>query len=237
MPNNWFDFKQFRILQEDSAFKVGTDGVLLGAWSNVEGSEKILDIGCGTGLITIMTAQRSAANIVGVELDHLSALEAAVNIAASPWSERIELIESDIVKYTASTKERFDHIITNPPYFTNSLTNPDPRLSTARHTSELSSAALLESVAKLLTANGRFSLILPYTEANVLIADAVGYELYCSRMLNIKPLPDKAVKRILLEFTRKRKTATTGFIIIEAGKRHEYTREYRELTKDFYLHF
>ncbi len=237
MPNMYFDFKQFRIFQENSAFKVGTDGVLLGAWCDVAGSESILDIGCGTGLIAIMAAQRSEAKIIAVELDHLSAQEAANNVMASPWSDRIRVIESDIAEYARSSDLSFDHIITNPPYFTNALLNPDPRLSKARHRSELSTGALLESVSKLLSDTGKFSLILPYSEATVFIADAVAYGLYCSRMLNIKPLPDRPVKRILLEFSRTRLTALTGYIIIETGKRHEYSHEYRKLTRDFYLHF
>jgi len=237
MSNNYFDFKQFRIIQENSAFKVGTDGVLLGAWCDVKDAHSILDIGCCTGLIALMTAQRSSAALVAVELDKPSAAEAAQNISASPWSERISVIESDINNFSRITDRRFDHIVSNPPYFTNSLLNPDTRLSKARHTSELSTNVLLIAVNRLLSDNGKFSLVLPYSEANIFVVEAVNYGLYCSRMLKVKPLPSSPVKRILMEFSRQRQTPSKAFLIIETGKRHEYSHEYRQLTKDFYLDF
>lgn len=237
MPNNYFDFKQFRVMQDKSVFKVGTDGVLLGAWCDVVDSKGILDIGCGTGLIALMAAQRSKANIVAVELDKLSAIEASLNAKASPWSERISIIESDINDYKPDKGEGFDHIVSNPPYFSDSLHNSDPRLSNARHTSVLSRQALLVSVQRLLSAKGKFSVVLPYSEANILVAEAVSYDLYCSKMLCIKTLPTLPVKRILMEFSRQRHTSSKTFLVIETGNRHEYSHEYRKLTRNFYLQF
>lgn len=237
MPNPWFNFKQFKVWQRDSAFKVGTDGVLLGAWCRVENDRRIMDIGTGTGLIALMAAQRSQAEITAIEPDRLSAAEATVNIARSPWHNRIKVIETSLQEYSASTGRIFDHIITNPPFFKDSLPNPDSRLSGARHNHNLLSSELLTAVRGLLSESGRFSLVLPYAEANLFIAEASGYGFYCSRLLNVKPLPGKPVKRILMEFVQARVPCSSGFLIIEKGERHDYTQEYRSLTRDFYLDF
>lgn len=237
MSNPWFNFKQFKVWQQDSAFKVGTDGVLLGAWSEIERDSTILDIGTGTGLIALMSAQRSKADIVAIEPDKLSAAEASLNIAKSPWHKRISVKEVSLQEYSKSKESKFEHIITNPPFFRDSLHNPDKRLSRARHSYSLSSTELLTSVKTLLDDSGKLSLILPYTEANLFIAEAAGYGLYCTRILNIKPLPDRPVKRIIMEFSYKRVKPSSGFLIIETGRRHDYSHEYRALTKDFYLEF
>ena len=129
----------------------------------------------------------------------------------------------------------FDIILSNPPYFSASLKNPDRRLSMARHNDTLTLEELFKGVKNLLSDDGRFTAILPYGEANLSIAVAAGYKLYCNRMLNIKPLPSKPVKRVLLEFERKKKPLDTGYLIIETGGRHKYSREFINLTKDFYL--
>lgn len=237
MPNQWFNFKQFKIWQRESAFKVGTDGVLLGAWCEVKDNSRILDVGTGTGLIALMTAQRSDADIVAIEPDKSSVAEASLNIARSPWHKRILVLETTLQDYSDKTDLKFDHIVSNPPYFSGSLQNADIRLSRARHNFTLDSVDLLKCSVNLLKDGGMLSLILPYTEANLIIAEASDYGLYCSRMLNIKPLPDRPVKRILLEFTGEKKALSSGFLVIETGTRHNYSHEYRSLTKDFYLDF
>lgn len=237
MPNNWFNFKQFKVWQKDSAFKVGTDGVLLGAWCDIKEDKYILDIGAGTGLIALMAAQRSDAEIIAIEPDSLSAAEATLNIARSPWYKRIKLIETSLQEYLLNSDKIFDHIISNPPFFRNSLPNTLDRVSRARHNYTLGSDELLKCVNGLLDRSGKLSLILPYTEANLFIAEASEYSLYCSKMLNIKPLPGSPVKRILMEFSREKKKVCSGFMVIETGERHSYSHEYRALTKDLYLKF
>jgi tRNA1Val (adenine37-N6)-methyltransferase len=236
MANRYFDFKQFRVCQGDSAFKVGTDGVLLGAWCRVEDSRKVLDIGSGTGLISLMIAQRSKADITALEPDSLSAAEAAANFLLSPWSDRLELSERSIQDFCPGNL-KFDHIVTNPPYFRNSLTNQDKRLSAARHNHSLSSDDLLEKVAGLLDNEGRFSIILPYAEANLFIAEASSFSLYCNRILSIKSLPDRPVSRMLMEFSARKEKLEKGILVIETGMRHKYSLGYITLTRDFYLDF
>lgn len=236
MSNNYFSFKQFTIYHDKSAFKVGTDGVLLGAYANVTNVKRILDIGTGTGLIAIMLAQRSDAVITAIEPDHESYLQACENVINSGWSDRITIESTDLQSYS-SVNLKFDLIVTNPPYFSDSLKNPDPRKSAARHNDSLASDELLAGVLRLLDEHGNLQLILPYVEGNVFIAEAQRFGLYCNNILKIKPLPDSEIRRLILTFSRERLKATEKFLTIEHGKRHEFTDEYINLTKDFYLKF
>ena len=153
MANNFFRFKQFVINQENCAMKVGTDGCLLGAWANLETSHMILDIGCGSGLIAIMAAQRCpSATITGVEIEEGASQQARENAEASPWSNRIEIINSDFLSYFPN--EKFDTIVSNPPYFVNSLKCKDSSRTVARHTSTLTFAELMSNAYRLLNTEG-----------------------------------------------------------------------------------
>jgi tRNA1Val (adenine37-N6)-methyltransferase len=236
MANNYFTFKQFTIYQDKSAFKVGTDGVLLGAVTDVDGVKKILEIGTGTGLIALILAQRSDAEIVAIEPDFESWCQACENVNRSKWNSRIKVLNSDLQSYLPETG-KFDLIVTNPPYFTDSLRNPDPRKSTARHNDSLTSEELLKGVTRLLEENGKFQLILPYVEGNIFIAEAVRYGFFCNSILKIRPLPDSDIRRLILTFSRIKTLPAEKFLTIEKGKRHEFTAEYINLTKEFYLKF
>jgi len=235
MDGNHFTFKQFTINQEKSAFKVGTDGVLLGAYSDVTGAKRILDIGTGTGLIPLMLAQRSEAEIVAIEPDHDSYLQSCENINRSKWKNRIRVVETSLQEF--SDIQKFDMVVTNPPYFSESLKNPDQRKSFARHNDSLNSADVLNSLANLLKEDGHLQLIMPYAEGNLMIAEAAAYGFYCQDILKIKPLPTSEIRRLILRFGRERVRATEKFLTIEHGKRHEFTEEYINLTKIFYLKF
>ncbi|MBQ6583784.1 MAG: methyltransferase, partial [Alistipes sp.] len=154
-----FRFKQFKVEQDGVAMKVGTDGVLLGAWADCSSASSILDIGTGTGVIALMLAQRSSArHIVGVDIDTAAVECAAANFAASPWAERLTAVESSVQEFGG---ERFDLIVSNPPYFVDSLHSPDGQRTVARHTTELTFETLDCSVCRLLADGGRFALILP----------------------------------------------------------------------------
>ncbi len=236
MPNKYFSFKEFTIFQDKSSFKVGTDGVLLGAIAEVSNVKRILDIGTGTGLISIMLAQRSDSQIVSIEPDEESFKQASDNVSRCRWNRRILVINTDLQNYFPGS-EKFDLVITNPPYFNDSLKNPDPRKSLARHNDSLSSDELLTGVSRLLENNGRLQLILPYVEGNVFIADARKYGLYCNSILKIRPLPTSNIKRLILAFSNQRLKPTEKFLTIEHGERHDFTEEYINLTKDYYLKF
>jgi tRNA1Val (adenine37-N6)-methyltransferase len=236
MANNYFNFKQFSINQDKSVFKVGTDGVLLGASVNVSGVKRILDIGSGTGLIAIMLAQRSEAEIVAIEPDYESYLQTCSNVSLCRWESRIRVVHSNLQDYKPG-EERFDLIVTNPPYFKDSMKCPDPRKSAARHNDSLSSDELLSAVNRLLGVNGVFQLIMPYAEGAVFIAEAQQFGLYCSNILKIKPLPASDIRRLIMTFSREKVSVTEKFLTIERGVRHDFTEDYRNLTKDFYLKF
>jgi tRNA1Val (adenine37-N6)-methyltransferase len=236
MPNSYFRFKQFTINQGRSSFKVGTDGVLLGAYSDIERAERILDIGTGTGLIALMLSQRCSAEVVAIEPDHDSFVQASENVASSPWSDRIKVLEIRLQDYFPDDRN-FDLIVANPPYFIESLRNPDSKKALTRHDMDLSQEDLLEGVARLLGPDGKLQVIMPCNEGNILITKAIEYGLYCNAIIRVKPFPASGIRRLVLTFNRKPGTLTERLLTIEKGKRHDFTEEYVNLTKDFFLKF
>ena len=229
-----FRFKQFSIEQEDVAMKVGTDGVLLGAWVNCDGARRILDIGTGTGVIALMMAQRNAeAKISAVEIDKTAIQRARGNFDMSPWAERLDVVCCAVQEFEPS--EKFDLIISNPPYFVDSLLPPDGKRSTARHTHDLSFEELDKAVARLLTENGKFALILPTNEFEKYLTIT---QLHISRRCDICPIEGGVIKRVMGEFVKQKPAKTEcENIAIERGRRGDYCESYRTLTKDFYLKF
>ncbi len=236
MPNNHFSFKQFTVRQEKAAFKVGTDGVLLGATAYVSGAERILDVGTGTGLIALIVAQRCDAQITAIEPDKESFEQAVENVRESPFSTRISVLNCSLQEYLPD-EDKFDLIVSNPPFFSDSLRNPDPRLSAARHNDNLTSEDILLGAKRMLSQKGRLQLIMPYVEGNIFIAEAAGHGFYCNNILKIRPLPTSEIRRVVLTFSREKKMPSESFLTIERGPRHEFTDEYINLTKDFYLKF
>lgn len=236
MANNYFNFKQFSISQDKSAFKVGTDGVLLGAFADIAGVRSILDIGSGTGLISIILAQRCDAEITTIEPDIESYIQTCENVSRCPWNNRIKVENTDLQNFNAGLN-KFDLIVTNPPYFSDSLKSPDIRKSAARHNDFLTSGGILEGVLKLMEDNGHLQLIMPYVEGNVFIAEAAKNGLYCNNILKIKPLPTSQIRRLILTFSNHQKKPVESSLTIEHGKRHEFTEEYKNLTREFYLKF
>lgn len=236
MANSYFKFKQFTINQDKCAFKVGTDGVLLGACADITGKKKILDIGTGTGLIALMLAQRSDAEIVAIEPDYYSFIQATENVRHSKWSSRIK-VENTLLQDYVPDNFRFDLIVTNPPYFIDSVKNPDPAKSKARHNDSLTHSDILKGAGRLLDKDGLLQLILPYDEGNIFIAEAQEYGFYCNNILKIRPTRSALIRRLILGFSRKTGMPAEHFLTIEKGKRHEFTDDYISLIKDFYLKF
>ena len=235
MTSHHFSFKQFTINQEKSAFKVGTDGVLLGAYADIKSVGRILDVGTGTGLIALMLAQRSAADLVAVEPDHDSFVQSCENINRSKWGDRIKVVETTFQDFNDSRD--FDLIVTNPPYFSDSIRNPDIRKAYARHDDMLSSEDILKNSCRLLSEKGNLQLIMPYAEGNIFIAEAADYGLFCRDILKIRPLPTSEIRRLILTFSREKLKPSEKFLTIEYGERHDFTEDYKALTKDFYLKF
>lgn len=230
-----FQFKHFSIQQDSSAMKVGTDGVLLGAWTKInEGN--ILDIGTGTGLIAIMLAQRSKTSIIdAVELETEAYRESKSNIDSCGWSKRIAPHNCSIQNY--QTESKYDLIVSNPPFFIDSTKAPKTDRNSARHTDSLSFDNLIDSVIRLLNPEGIFSLILPIIEAKQFEYLAKQNNLFLNKKCIVKPNPIKAAKRVMMEFSFHANDSINEELIIETDIRHQYTEEYISLTKDFYLKF
>lgn len=236
MAEDIFKFKQFIIRQDKAAFKVGTDGVLLGASASVSGVRSILDIGTGTGLIALMLAQRSDAVITAIEPDYDSYVQASENVLNSLWYNRISLLNCSVQDFSPGDN-KFDLIVTNPPWIIDSLRNPDPARSMARHNINLNNSDILTAAGRLLETHGRLQLIMPYAEGNIFIAEAAAHEFYCNEIMKIRPLPSSPVKRIILSLSRERQPVSERFLTIEKGNRHDYTEDYIRLTRDFYIKF
>ena len=233
MSNSYFKFKQFTIEQNDCAMKVGTDGCLLGSWFNCSGSKRVLDIGCGTGLIAIMAAQRCNATVIGVEIDSKAALQARINADNSPWGERIEIINSNLLEY--STGERFDTIVSNPPYFVNSLKCDDTSRTLARHSDSLDCKAFFNKCQKLLESDGSISIVIPCDIMEEWKSAAMEQGLHPTRITYVRTTPKKAPKRVLVEFRFTPQGADIENTLILETAPGEYSNDAKELLGSFYL--
>jgi len=214
--------------------KVGIDGVLLGAWTSVENGKKLLDIGSGTGLIALMLAQRSKSSVKAIDIEESAVLQAIENVQQSPFSDRVEVKQISLQDFAKTTDERFDLVVSNPPYFINSLKTPVQNRTTARHTDTLTHEELIENAIKLLMPTGRICIILPVLEGLQCIEFAESKGLYCSKKVNVYPKPDIEVKRLLLEFSLQKTEMKVSELVIEI-ERHHYSPEFTELAKEFYL--
>lgn len=237
MANQWFRFKQFKIFQDRTAMKVGVDGVLLGAVSHFENSKNILDIGAGTGLIALMAAQKTDAKITAVEIDKNAFLQCRENVRFNGQSRRIEVVNSSFQEFYVKIKKKFDFIISNPPYFENSLKSKINTRNTARHSDLLSKEELVKGAAKILSVQGIFSVILPAEFESNFEEICNKNNLFCNYKMYIKPKQNKAVNRIIFEFSAVKKNFLTETLIIRDTYTNQYTKAYKELTKDLYLHF
>lgn len=238
MPgNNYFQFKQFKIIQEKSAMRVGTDGVLLGAWTESSNAKKILDVGTGTGLIALMLAQKSDAEITGLEIDKNAANEAHQNAQNSPWPARIRIINIPFQEFAQQTEEKFDVIVSNPPFFINDKRSEDHRTSIARHSDKLSLVDLAKNTEILIAKNGILTLILPAVSAEKFIKIAGSHGLFLSKITEVKHKENNCPHRVLMEFRKKAAHPEKGSISIRNTKNDEFTEAYKNLTRDYYLNF
>lgn len=236
MSNQWFKFKQFTIRQDRCAMKVGTDGVILGAWTAVDEAASVLDIGTGTGLLALMLAQRSEMlTIDALELDQDAALQAAQNVAGSRFYDRIAVLNEDFRTYRPVKEKFYDLVICNPPYFIASKKPFIRERSLARHADTLSLNDLFTGSAGLLNKHGRLSIIIPAEGYARSVEEAGQAGLYPARMLYVHPLPGADPKRVCIEFSRRAQAPVTANIVLETGQRHAWTEDYRVLTRDFYL--
>lgn len=229
-----FEFKRFRVDDALCAMKVGTDGVLLGAWADVSASRRILDLGTGSGLIALMVAQRSAeAGILGIDVDADAVSQARHNFELSPWSERLTAEQCDVRELY--TEQQFDHIVSNPPYFVETTESPNEARATARHATHLKFGDIIAVAERLLVEGGRLSVILP-TDVAAMFRREAFERLWLVRQMDISTKEGEAPRRTMMEFRRVSEPVMPKITTLTIRhKDSTYTDEYRRLTEDFYI--
>ncbi len=233
-----FTFKQFFVAHDRCAMKVGTDGVLLGAWVPIEKARKVLDIGCGSGLIALMIAQRSAPDVEidGVELEPEAAQQASSNAAQSPWAERVHIYAQDIHQFAENHPHQYDLIVSNPPYFAPAVACRDEARDTARYTGSLTHDALLNCAEKLITKEGVFCVVLPHDLGGELAHLAVQQDWFVHCQVDIRDRPGKPLHRMLL--TLSRQPAETQYQHLDLRQSEGvYSPEFCALISEFYLNY
>ncbi|AHJ98101.1 tRNA1(Val) (adenine(37)-N6)-methyltransferase [Hymenobacter swuensis] len=238
MPNDYFQFKQFRVEQGDCAMKVSTDACVLGAATDVTGFTRLLDIGTGTGLLALMAAQRNPTVLVeAVELDQAAATQARANFAASPWADRLTLHAMPLAQLAAICPVTFDGILCNPPFFRNSLRSPDARRTTARHTAEdsLTFAELAGFSAAFLTPIGQLTVLLPPLEMQQFEREAAQAGLFPLTRLVLHHRPGSKPLRHITAFSRRPGTVVIRPLLLHEAGSEEYSAAFRELLGPFYL--
>lgn len=230
-----FQFKHFEIHQEHSSMKIGTDGVLLGAWADVSNCKEALDIGTGTGVIALMLAQRNLeSDVHAVEIDNDSFEEAEYNFKNAHWNDRMRCFHYSIQDFTVATEQRYDLIVCNPPFFTGGTLSDAYDRNAVRHTIKLPHGELLISVRQLLKKAGKFCVILPFLEGLRFKEMAQSNGLFCNKTTGVKPDLLKPVERLLMEFSFKVSDYKYNEMCIR-NEHGNYSRDYKSLTKEFYL--
>ena len=231
-----FKFKQFTIQQDQCAMKIGTDAVLLGAWANIDNNPfSILDIGSGTGIIALMLAQRSNAELIdAIEIDDNAHEQCVTNFENSPWGDRLFCYHASLEEFVEDIEDKYDLIVSNPPFYSSDYKSGNEQRDIARFEDALPFGHLIESASKLLSDGGKFAVIIPFQEEDKLIALASEVSLFPNRILRVKGNQESDIKRSLLEFSFNKIDMKISALIIET-ERHQYTQDYINLTKDFYL--
>jgi len=231
-----FAFKEFTVQQDRCAMKIGTDGVLLGAWASVANNPfSILDVGTGTGVLSLMLTQRShSETIEAIEIDDAAFEQAVGNFENSPWGDRLFCYHAGFNEFVEEIDDEYDLIVSNPPFYTENYKTESKQRDLARFSDALPFEHLLYGTAKLLSKNGIASFIIPFTEETSFISIAEKVGLFPNRITRVKGTPNTDIKRSLLEFSFTKTAIDSSELTIETS-RHQYTEEYINLTKDFYL--
>ena len=231
-----FKFKEFTIHQDQCAMKVGTDGVLLGAWASLDKQpESILDIGAGTGLIALQLAQRSSAEIIdAIELDDAAYEQCVANFEASSWADRLFCYHAGFDEFVDEIEDRYDLIVSNPPFYAEDVASSNQSRDKARQNSSLPFEELVQGASHFLNEDGIFAVIIPFKEEQNFTELAKNVGLFLNRITRVKGNPGTDFKRSLMEFTFHQNEPIIDALVIEE-ERHQYTKEYIDLTQAFYL--
>lgn len=230
-----FYFKKFNVKQSSSVFKIGTDSVLLGAYINCESAKYILDIGCGSGVISLILAQKSIANIHALDINIEACNLAKENFKNSKWADRLKVFCKAVQNF--DTKIKYDIIVSNPPYFTSGNPSPQKAKAIAKHDLELDLKDLLLGINRFLSEDGKAYIIYPALQEDYFVNECKNLDLFISKKLFIIPKKGKQANRIIFEIVRKPSKFEISHLTIENDFRHDYSQEYRELTKKYYLNF
>ena len=236
MSQKPFVFKEFSVNQDRCAMKIGTDAVLLGAWTSLQNNPtSILDIGAGTGVLALMLAQRSKAELIdAIEIDDNAYEQCVENFENAPWSDRLFCYHASLDEFADEIEAPYDLIISNPPFYSEDYKTSSNQRDMARFSDVLPFDHLLKNVSKLLSENGSFSVIIPFKEEQTFVVLASNFNLFPSRICHVKGHPNSEIKRSLLDFSFRENNIITEQLTIETN-RHQYTPEYINLTQDFYL--
>lgn len=233
--NQVFRFKQFHVTDNRSTMKVGTDAVLLGAWATPPPEGRILDIGTGCGVIAMMMAQKSEAYITAIDIHRPSVQQSEDNFGLSPWPKRLNAINISLEDFTLTHKACFDYIVSNPPFFLNSLKPQKNSLLLAKHADYRFMDLFTGSIASLLKTSGKAAFIIPLNLSETILSKSADQGLYMVRRANIFSKPSTAQTRVMVELARtETRTAEEEMIFIRNAD-HRYNEDYKALTKDFYL--
>ena len=232
-----FYFKQFKVEDGLSTMKVGTDAVLLGAAVDVADADHILEIGAGCGVISLILAQRSSARIEAIDIDERSVMQAAENVKQSPWNDRISVFNQSLQKYADQTNERYDLVVSNPPFFSRSLKSPHEKRNISRHNSSLSFDELLKDSARLMLPDASLWIILPVKESAEFMNEAIRPGFYPHFIMKIFPKTGQRHHRNIIQFKRSPAGIIKEKILVIRDCNNSYTLDYKALTKEFYLDF
>ena len=231
-----FQFKKFTVQQDQCAMKIGTDAVLLGAWCPIENNPfSVLDIGAGTGILSLMLAQRTfAEQIDAIEIDESAYEQCVENFENSTWSDRLFCFHAGLDEFVEEPEDEYDIIISNPPFYTDDYKSENEQRDLARFEDALPFEELIDAAALLLSENGIFSVIIPFKEEEKFIQLCNEVDLFPFKITRVKGTKTSEIKRSLLAFSKLKKEIEQTELVIEI-ERHEYTSDYIALTKDFYL--
>ncbi len=235
LDNRPFHLRRFSIYHHRSTMKAGTDSVILGAWVDTKDVKTALDVGAGCGILALMMAQRSQAEIHAIEIDAASAEEAALNFKTSPWHERLKVYHANFIEFPAMVSCKYDLIISNPPFFTSTFKTKQFRRNLARHTDSLSFKNLIENTGLILSAHGRLAVVLPIPESKAFIKLAEKYQLYPHRMLEIVPVKGREANRINMEFGFEKPDILERKTFILREPDQSFTKAYKDFLGDYYL--
>jgi len=218
--------------------KIGTDGILLGAWADVHGATSVLDIGTGTGVVAIILAQRTQQAVIhAVEIDPEACEQANENMKDSPWANRLTAFQTSIQTFAGAAQTKYDLIVSNPPFFSGGTFSTSQDKASVRHTVKLPHGDLLSSVRNLLANDGKFCVILPHLEGLRFKELAYNYNLHCSKIMEVRSKPGKPVERMLLQFELEKKSVVKEELTLQRDDSDGWALEYKALTGDFYLNF